>query len=349
MKNVHGGDVYSHPGVIDFSANLNPFGTPVGVVKGLQEKCYDLCAYPDVACRALKTAIAQKEQVSNGHIICSNGAADLFYTLVQAKQPKKVLLVEPSFAEYRKACEAIEAEVVAYLLKKENQFELDEAYCKLLTEEVDMAFLCNPNNPTGKCISTRLLKTIIQICKDKQILLVLDESFLEFTLSANKASMMSLINDNPHLFIVKSFTKLYAIAGLRLGYGLCSDKNFLEKMEQMRQPWSISSIAQEAGVLCLKEEAYAKESISKLNEERKFLEQELERMGIVYIPSEVNFILFEGPEDLKERLLEQGILIRDCSNYWNLTKGYFRIAVRTRKENEKLIYCLEKIVFNDTK
>lgn len=342
MNNEHGGDIYFYPGVTDFSANLNPFGTPSNVIKGLQEKCYHLCAYPDVRCRALKEAIAHKHRISKETIICANGAAELFYILVQAKKPKKVLLVEPSFSEYRKACEAVNAEVVTYLLKKEQMFDLDRSYCDELTEAIDMAFLCTPNNPTGRCIDTSLLKEIIQICKEKQILLVIDESFLEFTGKDDKQSMISLIHQNKHLFIVKSFTKLYAIAGVRLGYGICEDKAFLEQLESVRQPWSVSSIAQEAGVLCLKEQAYARKSVSLLIQERQYLESAFNKLGIEYIPSEVNFILFQGPDDLKERLLEKGILIRDCSNYWNLKKGYFRIAVRTRQENEQLIACLEE-------
>lgn len=348
MKDVHGGDVYSHPGVLDFSANLNPFGTPIGVVKGLQEKCYGLWAYPDVACRALKEAIAQKHHISKTHIICSNGAADLFYTLVQARRPQKVLLVEPSFSEYRKACEVIGTEIVTYLLRKEEQFDLGEGYYQVLEEDIEMAFLCTPNNPTGKCIEGQLLKNIIQICKEKKIFLVIDESFLEFTSQNAEESMISLMDENPHLFIVRSFTKLYAIAGVRLGYGVCSDEVFLEKMEKIRQPWSISSIAQEAGVLCLKEEAYAKACVSQLIEERHFLEKALNRLGIAYIQSEANFILFQGPENLKEDLLKQGILIRDCSYYGGLRKGYFRIAVRTREENQELIHCLEKIIQSST-
>lgn len=344
MKNVHGGDVYSYPRVIDFSANLNPFGTPIGVIEGLQKKCYDICAYPDVYCRALKEAIAKHHDISKDHIICANGAADLFYTLVQAKRPRRVLLVEPSFAEYRNACKTIETQIDTYLLKEEEGFELGESFCEVLTEEMDMAFLCTPNNPTGKCIETSLLKKIIKVCREKQIFLVLDESFLEFTKKDEKESMISIIQEYSNLFIVRSFTKLYAIAGLRLGYGICSDQKLLEVLEISRQPWSISSIAQEAGVLCLKEKVYAKNCVERLIEERHRLEEALDELGIQYLKSEVNFILFQGPVDLKERLLKHQILIRDCSNYWNLKKGYFRIAVRTREENEKLIDHLKNII-----
>lgn len=343
MINVHGGDIYTHKGVVDFSANINPLGTAPSVLKAAQESMMEIGNYPDVACRTLRKALSERELVDKAHIICGNGAADLIFNLVLAVKPKKALLVIPSFAEYEQAISLAEADISFYKLKEETGFCLEEDYLDYLTPDVDMAFLCNPNNPTGNTIAPKLLEKIIDKCEENHILLVLDECFNDFLDEPEVYSMKHKIESHKQLFILKAFTKMYAMAGLRLGYGLCSNEILLEKISRLRQPWSVSIPAQAAGVAALKEESLPEETRKYVKRQRERLCEAFKQLDIFYYKPEANYIFFKEEPNLKQNLLEYNILIRDCSNYRGLEAGYYRIAVKTQEDNDKLIQALEEI------
>lgn len=344
QKHQHGGDIYSGDVRIDFSANINPLGTPESVIRAAQESIRESAHYPDVECRRLRMSLAEKEQVSTEQIICGNGAAELIFAAVQAQAPKKALLAAPGFAEYEQALRITGCEIYDYALKKENGFRVQRDILQCLTEEIDMMFLCNPNNPTGVLVERELLLDIIKVCREKQIRIVLDSCFLDFLDDREAADCTCLLSEYPNLFILKAFTKIYAMAGLRLGYGLCADTAFLERMKEMVQPWSVSIPAQAAGVAALTETAYVERARALVKEERQWLKKELVTLGLTVYDSQANYIFFEGPAGLPEKCRAQGILIRDCSNYRGLTEGYYRVAVRTREENAELIHTLEKIL-----
>ncbi len=271
MINVHGGDIYTHKGVIDFSANINPLGTVPSVLKAAKESLENIGNYPDTQCRALRQALSEKENIDKENIICGNGAADLIFNLVLAAKPKKALLVTPSFAEYEQALSLTETEIQFYKLKEANGFKLEEDYLEYLSTDIDMVFLCTPNNPTGKTIEPRLLERIISKCEENHILLVLDECFNDFLDQPEVYSMKDKVQIYKCIFILKAFTKMYAMAGLRLGYGLCSNKALLEQMERLRQPWSVSIPAQAAGVAALAEVDLPRKT-------RKYIQVERERL-----------------------------------------------------------------------
>ena len=341
---VHGGDIYSKAYRLDFSTNINPFGMPESLkqaaIKGIDASIH----YPDVQCRELINAIAKKEEIPSDWIICGNGAAELLFSLVSAKKPQKALLVSPGFAEYEQAARAMDAQMVYYYLKEEMEFRLDETFLEMLTNDVDMVFLCNPNNPTGHLIEKELLLSILKRCVEQDIFLVVDECFNDFL---NQPQAYSLLNELEHyenLLILKAFTKTYAMAGLRLGYGLCSNQAFLQKMADCSQPWAVSIPAQFAGVAALKETAYVQESMELLKTERAFLKAELKQLGFQVFDSQANYIFFKAMPGLKQACAERGILIRDCSNYVGLVPGYFRIGVKRHEENQKLVSVLKEIV-----
>lgn len=339
---VHGGDIYSRKYRYDFSANINPFGMPESVKQAAMEGVLKSIHYPDVQCRDLREAISQKESIPAEWIICSNGAAELIFSLVTALNPKTALLVAPGFAEYEQALLAVNCEIRSYQLKKENAFLMDEEYLDMLKQDVDIAFLCNPNNPTGLLIEPKILEKIILKCKENKIFLVLDECFLEFVSDELKNSRVFQVKDMPNLLILKAFTKMYGMPGLRLGYGICSDRKLLEGIRQKIQPWNVSLPAQYAGIAACKEEAFAVKTRDYIFGEREYLKTQLERFGFQVYASCANYLFFEAPDDMDELCAREGILIRDCSNYHGLSKGYYRIAVKTREENEELVKVLEK-------
>ncbi|MDO4522190.1 MAG: histidinol-phosphate transaminase [Eubacteriales bacterium] len=342
-QHKHGGDIYTNAYRIDFSANINPLGIPESVCRAAQEAVLQCAAYPDVEYRALRRALASKEAVKEAQIICGNGAAELIFAVTGALRPKKALLMIPGFAEYEQALEVQGCECVYYELKEAQGFAPGEDYLEALTKDLDMVFLCNPNNPTGMLTERGFVEKLLKRCREYQIRVVLDSCFIDFLEKPEEADFSQLLEEFPNLFILKAFTKTYAMAGLRLGYGLCADENVLQSMRQVMQPWSVSTVAQAAGEAALRETAYVERARSLVTGERQWLKEQMRACSLTVYESEANYIFFRGPKDLGEKCAAQGFLIRDCSNYRGLCAGYYRIAVRTHRENEALIQAFRSI------
>ena len=340
----HGGDIYRHKNVLDFSSNCNPYGTPEGVKKAGAAAMELVCHYPDVECLGLRRALAEAEGVPIKSIICGNGAADLIFGLALALKPGIALLPAPTFAEYEQALRAWGCETEYYFLSEEEGFCPGEGFLDHIGKDTDMVFFCNPNNPTGVAVEPEYLKKLAHRCRETETFLVLDECFEDFLEEPQKYSMKRYLKEYPQMFLLKAFTKKYAMAGIRLGYGFCGNPQILEKMKEVMQPWNVSVVAQEAGMAALKEETYVKESMKKIRKEREILLEGMKKLGFFTFASEANYIFFKGPEDLQEKCLEKGIYIRDCSNYRGLRNGYYRVAVRTGEENEELLKVFKQIL-----
>ena len=340
-KHIHGGDVYHHQGCIDFSANCNPLGTPRKVKEAIIESLDHINDYPQVGCFPLKKAIAEYEHTDFSQVICGNGAAEVIFTLCRAVSPKKALVPAPTFAEYQQALYSVGCQVKFFYLDEKKQFRLDEDFISALTPDLDILFLCNPNNPTGLLVEKEVLKKLLDRCRQLDIFMAVDECFLDFVQEPEKYTLKEYLKDYENLFLFKAFTKRYAMAGVRLGYGLCGNGKLLEKMESMCQPWNVSSMAQAAGLAALKETAYVEEGRQVTFQELDYLKKELSALGYPVYPSQANYVFFKGPEDLYEKLEKKKILIRDCSNYTGLCKGYYRVAVKNHEENRALIQALK--------
>lgn len=342
-KNPHGGDIYGAEIRLDFSANTNPLGTPQGVLDAVAAALGRIDRYPDPYCRQLVRAISRFEQVPAEYILCGNGAAELIYSYCEALKPARALELAPTFSEYSLALERTGCAVERYVLRREEEFRLNESFLEFIARtEPEAVFLCNPNNPTGLTIQEELLEQIVTLCGKKKISLFVDECFLD--LSDSGVSLKRYLAANPRLFLLKAFTKSYGMAGIRLGYGLCSDAELLGRMAKTVQPWNVSSLAQAAGIAALQEEKFLKKTRELIVPERTWLKARLEALGFWVCPSETNYLLFRGPEDLREVLMRQGISIRGCDNYPGLAPGWYRIAVRTHGENEELISVIKQCV-----
>lgn len=340
-KFEHGGDIYSRKIVLDYSANINPFGMPNSVKKAIADGVDNYAVYPDRYCRRLRLGIAEREGVSPESVFCGNGAADLIFRLVLAAKPKHALLLAPTFSEYERALHTIDCEVQVHILSEENGFSLTEKILIDLDKNVDIFFLCNPNNPVGSVINKELLQKISTLCKAKNILFVIDECFLDFVENGNEISAKKYLKDG--VIILKAFTKIYAMAGLRLGYILCENKNLLDKIEDFGQAWSVSTVAQTAGLAALGENEYLEKTIRIVSDERKFLQKKLVEFGFIVFSSETNFILFKSKLPLYELLLKEKIQIRSCENFLGLNQSFFRIAVKSHDENIQLIEAIKRI------
>ncbi|MEL7608428.1 MAG: histidinol-phosphate transaminase [Bacillota bacterium] len=349
MALIHGGDAYGFmlehgKAPLDFSANCNPLGVPSGVREAIRNAAATADAYPDPLCRELRIAIAQSMNLPPSQIQCGNGAADIIFRLVLAKRPKRALLAVPTFLEYELALGLVGCDIIRFPLKKENGFKLDEQILDLIDTDVDLMFLCNPNNPTGLTVGPELLRRILDAAHKAGTLLVVDECFNGFLAEPQFHSLRTLVPSYNNLFVLDAFTKLYGIAGVRLGYCLCGDEELLASILDSGAPWSVSSLAQAAGIAALKENTYLLKMRALIRAEKVYLCNNLMRCGIKIIGSEANYLFFHtGLPDLKKRLGERGLLIRDCSNYPGLTQGYYRIAVRSRTDNERLLQAISDL------
>ena len=344
---THGGDVwaYARP-MLDFSANLHPLGMPPAVAEAARSAVAMAIHYPDPLCRALRRAIAARDGVSEEQILCGAGAADLIVRLCLALRPKKALITAPTFSEYGQALSLTDCAVSRHLLHPEEGFDLTEAILPEITGDTDLVFLCNPNNPTGRLIDPGLLRSILRRCEETETVLAVDECFLELT---SAEGMAPLLERHPSLVLLRAFTKTYAMPGLRLGYLLTANAPLLEAVAAAGQPWSVSTVAQAAGIAACGCTDWPRKGRELLERERPALLKGLRDLGLAVWEGSANYLLFhaQGDMTLKERLEARDILIRSCGNYPGLGPEYYRVAVRTAPDNAILLRALKEALPRD--
>ena len=348
MQLVHGGDWAGYRAefgrdALDFSANVSPLGLPEGVARAITAALPTADRYPDPLCRELRAKLALHEGVPAEQILCGNGAADLIFRLVWAKKPRRALVTAPTFAEYATALESVGCTVERFFLREQENFAVTDAFCAAIRPGVDMVFLCQPNNPTGQLASPELVKKLLRRCGECRTILAVDECFLDFLPDADGWTAKPLL-ESGNLVILKAFTKLYGMAGVRLGYCLCGDETLLEKMQTAGQPWGVSSLAQAAGVAALKESAYVDEVRALIARQRPVLTAGLRALGLRVIDGKANYLLFRAPADLNERLRPLGTQVRSCANYPGLGPEWYRTAVRTAPENARLLELMKEVL-----
>ena len=349
MKLVHGGDTVGYRekygrDALDFSANVSPLGTPVAVARAIGAAAYRADRYPDPLCRELCAALGEAEGVPKDWILCGNGAADLIFRLALAKRPRHALVLAPTFAEYEAALETVGCDVRRYALTETNDFAMTDDVLGAIQPPVEIVFLCQPNNPTGQAADRALMRRILAKCEAVGALLAVDECFLDFLPDGEALTMKPELAAHGGLFILKAFTKLYGMAGVRLGYGLCADTALLERMRRAGQPWAVSSLAQAAGLAALTQRDYVRQVRALIETERPYLLAGLRALGLRVIEGRANYLLFRADETLGERLEARGALIRRCGNYPGLDDTWYRTAVRTRRENDALLAALREVL-----
>lgn len=350
-EQMHGGMPQDEPVQLDFSVNINPLGMP-GYVKEALREAIDSGdglweAYPDPMCGEMRKLLARCHHVPAERILCGNGASELIMAAVRAFQSRKetgplsCVLPVPSFLEYERALLAVGARIVYHRMREEEHFTLTKSLLEKLTPETDLLFLCNPNNPTGSLLSETFLQVILEQCKNNGIAVILDECFWELAQpSASGVRRAGCFDRYPDLVVLKAFTKLYAMPGLRIGYCICPDAVLAGRIEAQLPCWNVSGIGQMAGLTVLKNGTnadYISQSREIIERERSYLERELQKLGMKVLPGQANFLCFYSEQPVYERLLEKGILIRDCSNFKGLGTGWYRIAVRKHEENVQLM------------
>lgn len=365
----HGGDIYGNKSIeLDFSVNLSPIGPPREVVQEIRSISGDglqklIMSYPDPAYRELRGALDRKLEIPEEWIVCGNGASELLMAAAQAVHPGRAMIPVPTYQGYERVLEAAGAGIFFYELTREQGFALTGEFMesaegiRRLAEtgaETDlesgaMLFLCNPNNPSGKCIEPALLKEIAQYCKANRIFLVVDECYLDLLADGERRTMKRELAGNPYLIIVNAFTKTYAMPGIRLGYLLTSNSELRGKV-RLRQPeWSISMTAQRAGIAALGAADYLSEARKAVQAEREYACTELRELGMDTVEGEAPFIMFRCRKELYEALREKGILIRRCDGIRGVrgaSEGgyYYRIGLRSHEDNVRLMKEIREVL-----
>jgi len=352
--NCHGADIYTaskrfgidEDDIIDFSSNINPLGIPCNVQEAIIRSIKYSSRYPDINSRELTNSLSKYEVVPKNWIFCSNGAAEAIFRIALCLKPKKALLLSPTFSEYEQALKTVDTDIKYYNLDEKTGFKLTDNIINSINNETDMIFICNPNNPTGQLTDKRLLEKVISHSKSVDAIVVIDECFIDFVEDKEKYSVLNLLEKYDNLIVLKAFTKIFAIPGVRLGYCMSSNLDIIEGLKVSGPPWNVSTIAQAAGVAALEEKEYVMKTASYIKEQRDFLIDEINKLNIKTYESYANYIFlkFEGEFDLHYELLKRGVLIRSCSNYRNLSDKYFRIAVKSEFENKLFIQKLKEIM-----
>ncbi len=343
----HGGNIYEieqkyRKKVIDFSANINPLGPPPELKDKLYKNMDDIIHYPDLNADKPLRDISDYWGIGKKNVLLGNGSAELIYLIFSAFRPETVLIPAPTFSEYERAGRSANSKIDFLKLKANDGFRSNPARIK----KKDVFFLCHPNNPTGNFI----LDNPEDIGKLAGRLTVIDEAFMDFLPDEKEHSFVKRAAKSRKMAVLRTFTKMFALPGLRIGY-IVSHKDTIEKLRRCQPPWNTNSLAQSAAGLVLEEKEHVAKTIKLMEEEKKYLFREISAIkNLSPYPSLANFILIKINSKnltsslLQEKLISEGILIRDCANFRGLSDKYIRTAVRTHRENSGLIRALKRVV-----
>ncbi len=334
---------------IDFSSNINPLGLSPKIRKIITASINDIVRYPDPKCIEVRMGLSEILDIPAENILMGNGSIDLIYLIIDALKPARVLMPIPTFSEYERACIAKGAEPVFLEPEDKSLFNHDANRIINFIPNVDMVFLCNPNNPTGTVLPSTDLRYILKKCEEENVVMVIDEAFIDFTSDPDSISMIKAAVDSQHLVILRSLTKFYALPGLRIGYLTCCE-DLIKKFNGQQYPWHVNLLAQKIAAM-LTDTDYIEKSRKCIFTEREYLFNNLKQIAGIgpYDPS-ANYIFCKitrgdlTSDSLADILGNKGILIRDCSNYRGLDNRFFRVAVKKRVDNIKLIQNFRKIL-----
>lgn len=378
----HGGNIYkvfrekNLKEILDYSSNINPYGIPESLKSRIIENLEILERYPDPDYVELREKLAHLNKIDISDIVLGNGATEIIFLFMKVINPKKILIVSPTFGEYERAVKATEIprdivslscsgdnknienkeiEIEYFELKESDDFKLNIGNLKNeLENKYDLLIICNPNNPTGKFLKLAQTEEILKECNKYDTKLFIDEAFIEFLADGMKESIINTEENKKNLFVTRAFTKFFAIPGLRLGYGMYFDKELEKKISEKKEPWSVNNFAEMAGLTVLDDAEYIEKTLKWIAEEKIYMYEKLNKIsGMKVYETEVNFITGKIDEKLfseglnvkilREKMLEQGILIRDASNFKFLDERFFRLAIKDRASNERVIEAMKEI------
>ena len=374
MSKIHGGNIFQFAHeqriepyeVVDFSANINPLGPSQRGLDALNAQLRYISHYPDATNDDVLNAIADTYGMDKHQIIVGNGAAELLYAICRLPGYTGAFVPAPGFSEYKEALEASKIPVrdIFYRPREDDNgkpyFEVPYLALETFAAELKgqdgriIVFLGNPNNPDGTLLDKDHIRTVASMLKDANSLLIIDESFIDFVgndpLQDNEHSMRSLVNEFDNIIVVHSFTKFYAVPGLRIGAAF-TNETLITQLQQYIPSWSVNTLAQAYTKAALNDVDYIKRTKQELNEERAFMYNALDAIeGITVYPPSANFILFQVNQEgitanyINEELKKYNMIVRNCDSYAGLTNHWVRIAIKDHDTNIKLVDKLTDIL-----
>ena len=346
---MHGGDIYRNQVHMDFSVNLNPLGTPDEVMRAVCDALPGAHVYPDPEQAALRQVIAEAIGCRADAVVAGNGVSELLMVAVRAEHPKQAVVFAPAFSGYAYALEALGCRIHSIVADEKTGLCFMGRDLDAIPADTDMIFVCDPANPTGQALSEEALTALLHKTAGKGITVCLDESFRLLSdqwAEALSEKRLSLLETYDHLLFLRSFTKVLAMPGIRAGYAVSSPER-IQRIRRQLPEWNLSVCSEamiRSGIHLLYETGFAEESVKEIQKERDFLSKGLKEAALPVCESSAPFLLFRGPVQLQKKLLLKGILIRDCSDFAGLSEGTYRIAVKSRKDNQTLLAALKEVL-----
>ena len=347
----HGGDVFAAArdlgrhwkDILDYSANINPLGPPPGLKRRLFESFGLVQHYPDPLAAGWRRELAKRLDLDASEILAGNGTTALMFLIARELRPRQPLIVAPAFAEYEASLAPLGLKPGYISCRARDGFDLtSDGVRRIFDARPDFIYLANPSSPAGRVIQPEVMDDILRRSGRAGTTVVLDEAFIDFT---NEPSLAGRIRDFRNLIVLKSMTKFYALPGLRLGYLTGSSRTVRILLNRL-EPWSVNALALEAGVFCLDRAEYAHRTRKLVRRERQWLTGRLTALGMQVVPGEANYLLCRvgsGPaaeKCLQESMARRGILIRGCSSFQGILKGYIRLAVKNRASNRIMVEAM---------
>lgn len=359
-SNFHGSDlekiesIYNikKENIINYSGNVNPLGVSNNLLNLLSKNVNVIGEYPDREYTTLREQISSYTNTEYSSIIVGNGSTELISIFINIIKPKKALIIGPTYSEYEREIFLVGGSSHYYRLKEELDFKIEiNDFKENITDDTDMIVICNPNNPTSTSIYADDIQHILDFCKEKDIYVMIDETYIEFTKEMDKITSVGLTNYYNNLFIIRGVSKFFASPGLRLGYGICGNKEIVNKINSLKNPWTINSLASFAGEVMFNDKDYIEETKKLISKERSKIYNELLQWDNIkiYYPT-ANFVLIKILKDnihsheLFEKLIKKNIMIRDASTFPFLNSQFFRFCFMKSEQNNLLINELSNLL-----
>lgn len=338
--------------ITSFSANVNPLGISPKLKQSLSDKIDAITSYPDREYAALRQCIADYIHGDTSNIIVGNGSTELISIFIQIKHPKKALLIGPTYSEYEREISLGGGNSYYYPLDEGNNFQLNiDSLEKELKSDIDLLVICNPNNPTSSAIPRKDMRKILDICKQRDIFVMVDETYVEFAKDMEQITCVPLTQYYNNIIILRGISKFFAAPGLRLGYAICGNIDLLKEINKRKNPWTINSLAEIAGRIMFTDKDYIQKTKAFIASERERVYQVLSSCNNLKVyPPKANFVLIQilkeniTAMDLFEAAIKRGLMIRDCSTFPFLDNKYIRFCFMSPEKNDELLDILLDIL-----
>lgn len=333
--------------IIPFAGNVNPLGISPLLKKSMASHIESISEYPDRDYKELRSTLALYCNVPMEHIIVGNGATEMISLTMQLLRPKHALLLSPTYSEYTREIDLVGGHVEEYFLREDLDFKLDlNDLISKLTDDIDLLAICNPNNPTSSALNTEEITKILTHCKLHDIFVMIDETYVEFAPDIDTISAVSLTTKFDNFMILRGTSKFFCAPGLRLGYGICGNLAFLERMNSIKNPWTINTLAALAGEAMFMDTDYIQTTKDYIQSERtRCIDILSKRDNLKIYPAYANFILvklLDGTTSFEmfERCIKSGLMIRDCTSFHGLDGEFIRFCIQKKEDNDRLLNLL---------